>query len=508
MKDPANDNGVHSIGNFVSDDTKLKNNFPGTTNNVKIPKTIKPNFDFDSVGINKHLLQEEADRLSSLATTSSDTASVPFPIEVFPLVIQQIIKATNETLNFPIDFIGASLLFSVSVATGNTHKVEVKKGWLESPVVYIAIVAHAGANKSHPLNFALQPLIEQDKKTFRQYEQQKKEFDISINLSKKERKQQGVDEPITPVCKKLLLSDYTPEALAEVHKANRRGLGVYVDELAGWFKNFNRYNKGSEMELWLSIWSCMLMNIVRKNGEPIHIPMPFISVCGTIQNGILHELAKGNRAQNGFIDRILFVFPDNIQKEYWNEKELPLNITEKWHSIISNILKLPMNIQDTVNPIPEILKFSLDAKKILFEWQKENTDQINNTENDAIRGIYNKMEIHAVRLALILEMMSYACEESDKRSISVNSTEGALKLVSYFKNSALKVNSILSNVSPLDKYPSDKQKLYEALPERFTTESGLLIAKSMGVAERTFKYFLTTQELFKHTSRGEYQKLI
>lgn len=50
-----------------------------------------------------------------------------FPFEVFPLKIQEIVKATNENLNFPIDFIGASILYAVSVAIGNTHRVEVKE---------------------------------------------------------------------------------------------------------------------------------------------------------------------------------------------------------------------------------------------------------------------------------------------------------------------------------------------------------------------------------------------
>ena len=36
-------------------------------------------------------------------------------------------------------------------------------------------------------------------------------------------------------------------SLADVHKFNKRGIGVYSDELASWFKNFNRYNKGSEV---------------------------------------------------------------------------------------------------------------------------------------------------------------------------------------------------------------------------------------------------------------------
>jgi hypothetical protein len=431
-----------------------------------------------------------------------------FPVEVFPLPIQQVITATNENLNFPIDFIGASLLYAVSVAVGNTHSVEVKKGFQQSAVLYLAIVGRAGTTKSHPLSFALQPIVEQDKRTYIQYEQQRQEYEQAVNLSKKKREQQAIDEPIKPVWQKFLLSDFTPEALAEVHKFNKRGIGVYIDELAGWFKNFNRYNKGSEMEFWLSQWSGKPINIDRKTGEPVFIPLPFISVAGTIQKGILNELAKDSRTQNGFIDRILFVIPDNIQKEYWSETDLPPVVSENWESIISNLLSLSVTNDDTLNPSPEVLKFTPEAKKVLFEWQKVNTDQCNEAETEAVSGIFSKMDMYVLRLALILEMMRFACNESNKQAVSIEAVQGAVKLVEYFKSSAVKVNSILSNASPLDKHPTDKQALYNALPDTFTTEIGLQIAEGLAVAERTFKYFLNEKELFTRISRGEYQKRI
>jgi hypothetical protein len=475
---------------------------------------LKTNFQFDKFGIGNESditpteIQKHTNEVIQKGNELNDKAINRFPVEVFPLPVQQIITATNENLNFPLDFIGASMLYAVSVAIGNTHKVEVKKGWLESPVLYLAIVARAGTNKSHPLSFALQPIVEQDKRTFTLYEQQRQDYERAMSLSKKEREEEAIDEPIKPVWQKFLLSDFTPEALVEVHKHNKRGIGVYVDELAGWFKNFNRYNKGSEMEFWLSVWSGKPINIDRKTGEPVFIPLPYISVCGTIQNGVLDELAKGSRTQNGFIDRILFVIPDNIKKEYWSETDLNPIVSENWESIISRLLSLSITNDETLNPVPDVLKFAPEAKRILFEWQKVNTDQSNEVENEATSGIYSKLEMYAVRLALILEMMQYACNESDLQAVSEESVKGALQLVEYFKNSAIKVNSIVSNTNPLAKYPTDKQSTYKALPETFTTEAGLQLAYSSGMAERTFKRFLNESDLFEKMSRGEYRKRI
>jgi hypothetical protein len=429
-----------------------------------------------------------------------------FPVEVFPWPIQEIIKATNENLDFPIDFIGASIIYSVSVAIGNTFKAEIKRGFQEGTVLYLAIVARAGTNKTHPLSFAIQPIIDRDKKTKQIYEQAKKEYERILSLSKEERRKQGTDEPIKPIWNKFLLSDYTPEALAEVHKFNKRGIGVYCDELAGWFKNFNRYNKGSEMEFWISNFNSKPINIDRKTKEPIFIPVPFISVCGTIQTGILNELAKESRTQNGFIDRILFVIPDNIIKEYWGESELAPVITENWAGIITQLMDLPVQWDETLNPVPEILKFTPEAKKLLFKWQRDNTDKCNEAESEALAGIFSKFDMYVARLALILQMMRWACNEGNKETISTEAVTGAIQLIEYFRLSAIRVYSILASNNPLGKLPTDKQNLYNTLPGTFTTGLGLELAEKIGIPERTYKRFLNDTDFFTRTTRGEYEK--
>src|SRR5699024_4916036 len=123
-----------------------------------------------------------------------------------------------------------------------------------------------------------------------QYQRERQDYDTILNLTKTERGQQGFDQPTEPAWQQSLVSDFTPEALTDVHKFNKRGVGVYADELASWFKNFNRYNKGSEEQFWLSVWSGAPIRINRKTSEPIYIQKPFISVVGTIQPGVLDDL--------------------------------------------------------------------------------------------------------------------------------------------------------------------------------------------------------------------------
>jgi hypothetical protein len=453
-------------------------------------------------------IKNEANQYQQQAIATQQRKANRFPIEVFPKTIQFVICQTNHSLKFPFDFIGSSMLFATSLAIGNTFRAGVKNSWSESATLYLALVGRAGTNKSHPLSFALKPIYDKDQRTFREYEHQRKEYDRKQNLPKKDREQQGIQEPVKPVWNKFLVSDFTPEALVDVLKFNQRGIGVYVDELASWFKNFNRYNSGSEEEFWLQSWNGKPINIDRKTGEPAFIPQPFISVGGTIQNGMLNQLAKDNRSHNGFVDRILFAFPEGIKKEYWNKDELEQGTIEIWRDALNKLLNLSVALDEDHCPTPEIIPFDEDAWEILFEWQKRNTDEANDTADEKLPGKYSKLELYAIRISLIIELIKYACSSDSKppKSICRKSVEDALLLTDYFKHTAIKIHSIIENDNPLDKHPDNLQRLYHALPDKFATMEGIEIAESNGIPERSFKRFLKDKALFAHVSRGNYQK--
>jgi len=431
-----------------------------------------------------------------------------FPADVFPEPIQEIIQAGLNRLDFPVDFVGASILSSISIAIGNTHKVKIKSGFIESPILYIAIVSPPGTNKTQALNFGLKPLINKDNSTFKEYQKQFDVYDMSLLKTPKDRAKMTLNETQKPVWKKFLLSDFTLEALAELHQKNERGIGVYADELAGWFKNFGRYNNGSEQEFWLKSWSNIPFSYDRKGSKSIFIPSPFVSVVGTIQNGMLHELAKDNRNVNGFIDRILFVKPDNLRKPYWNEKEIDPVVLKDWDDIISKIMEIPLKLNVNSDIDPYVLRFSTPAKEILFEWQRKNTDMWNGAETEVIASIYSKLEVYIARLALILEISRWACGVSERESISVEAIKGAIKLIEYFRKTAIQVNALIAGDNPLSKFPKDKQELYNALPDYFKTEEGISIANDKGMPERTFKRFLNNKELFQKMKIGQYGKCL
>ena len=345
----------------------------------------------DTYSINPASIIDEAVDLS-MQLTSTD-----FPVSIFPTRIQRIISEVHECHNYPTDYIAAAILTALAVGIGNTHLVQIKQGWVESHILYIALIGRPGANKSHPLSFAMKPFLDYDYQQNQVFEKALAKYDELMSMSRKERTESGEEQfPQEPVRKRFLISDVTPEGLSLIHAQNKRGLCLWADELSAWFKNFNRYNNGSEEQFWLSVFSAKTTMSDRKNAKSsIFIKRPYISVIGTIQNKILNELAKGERSSNGFINRILFVMPNLQQKARWNDKELQEDIEQEWNAIIDKLIQSECHLNEHGEIEPQILFFSEDAKIRLYEWQHHFSELCDRETNDTIVSIYCKLEIYS-----------------------------------------------------------------------------------------------------------------
>ena len=173
--------------------------------------------------------------------------------------------------------------------------------------------------------------------------------------------------------------------------------------------------------------------------------------------------------------------------------------------IIGRLVDMPYETDGYGKVIPTILGFSPEAKTRLYQWQRENTEDCNREENDALKGVFSKFDFHAIRFCLIIQMARWACGEADKTEIDLISVENAISLVDYFKATATRVQGIIKDLSL-----SELQRaVIAALPEEFTTEQGVEIAIANSMAERTFKDFVKrfTGIHFQKVRHGVYAKL-
>lgn len=425
-----------------------------------------------------------------------------FPIDVFPSPFYELIKETERTLNFPPEYTGTAILTAVATAIGKSARIKVKAGWYEFPSFFLALVGKPGANKSHPIETAFKPFEDIDRQEIKKFEQRHNEFEEYQSLNKKEKEKSP--KPEKPKLKKAILHNFTPEILHQRLTDNDRGCSIVSEELATFLEGMNNYSKGDQLSIYLSFWSNKPTSIDRVSKPvPLWLPQPFLNIIGSIQPRVLPKLFPLNRTDNGFIQRFLFSFPDNVEKQPINDFEIDESVLANYSNWINKyISNNPIkNDNETELPISKIYFWSEPAKEFFYEWQKENTIQVNKKSDSLESEILSKFDIHFCRLCLILQIMrDYSANE-----ISLDAVKGAAKLCAYFKGCALKVLKILAK-SKVDSLPQDKRQLFETLPNEFTTGEGLKIALKMGIPERTFKDFIKDRNLFHRLKHGSYKK--
>lgn len=251
----------------------------------------------------------------------------------------------------------------------------------------------------------------------------------------------------------------------------------------------------------------MPITIDRRSIEnSVFVSRSHISVMGSIQLMQLRDLAKGDKGYNGFLDRILFLIPRTLQKEYWSDNDVPHNLSLQWEATITELINLEYQTDEFDEPQPTVLCYTTEARRRIFEWQRHNTDLYNSEFDERIGGIYAKLEIYVNRFALILQMLRWVYHESDKKTIEVQSVEGAIALTEYFRDSVNKVVDIYGCDS--EKLSDIQKQLVAALPETFSTAEGIATAARFGVNERSFKRFLKLDTLFRRERHGVYTKTI
>lgn len=429
-----------------------------------------------------------------------------FPIHVFPQLFKSLTTDLKQTLNFPIDYTGTAILTAIATTIGTTAKVKVKGSWFEFASLYTVIVGNAGANKTHPVNQMFNILRDIDKIAINKYANDYSEYEEYLNLDKKTKLL--TPKVNKPILVKSILTNFTPEILYQRLNDNQRGCTVLSDELTTFFEGMNNYSKGDQTSVYLSMWSNQPTSIDRVgNPIPLFIKNPFLNIIGSLQPRMLKQSFPIHKMNNGFLQRFLFAFPSDTNKEPINDNELNSELLNNYNDFISNYIKEhPVNTNfDTGVIDSKVYYWSNEAKEYFYNWQKQNCDLVNNNQNSVKGEIISKFDNHFIRLALILQIM----ENHNTYEIGLKAVQGASELCKYFMNNAFKVLAIIQDLkSYTEALPTNKKTFYNELPLTFTTETAISIGLNNQISERTIKEFIKDTFLFERLKHGNYKKIV
>lgn len=431
------------------------------------------------------------------------TEETGFPLDVFPQTVQSVILDMAKYENYKIEFIATAMLSAVSTALGGTYRIRIKSDWQSNGALYIIMVGRPGLGKTPPLEAAYRPIRKHDYALFKAYEVEMEAWKAVVENGKK------------PILKRTIVSDFTPESLMLTHNNNPRSVVILVDEIMGMFNSANRYTNGQLIEQLLTAWSGGALDVTRvSNNVPIHIEQPCINIIGTTQTKRIHELLKKGFEENGLLDRILFVMPKSQKLSYWinhdddDGGERTSLAAARWERILDKMLALDYDT-GAEERIAHVLSMDKEAKEYFFSWWNSKVERVNRIEDDAeVESREMKHPAHVARLALIIQVLRYASDESHLQFVDMASVKAAIRLNDYFEDSYIRIRSFVAN----DTCEEPPKVLLSLLPDTFDTKTAIAIGKErQNVSERTVMNYLKElchSRLLRKASAGHYEKII
>lgn len=355
----------------------------------------------------------------TIDVVETELKKVSFPIDVFPESVTNYINELNGCLNYPKDFLSISAMWTLATINGNKYKLRVKNGWIAPTVFWFAAVGEPGTMKSHPIETIIDPIKRIDQESKAIYD---KEFEVyEANESK----------GIKPKYKQILVSDSTLEAIHIIHSINKRGIGLFKDELVGFLNDMNRYRKGSDEQFWLESFNNKSYVVNRVTREPILINDTMINILGGIQPTVLTKITR-EYSGNGMIDR--FLFTTNETGIYpISKKDIGIEWMNWWKQCVMDLNNYISYIESTDTIY---LNLTEDAMDMMIEIDSYFcTIQKSDDETNALKGYISKIKTYLPRFALLMWIFDMLFK-GGSLEVTADHMARAKKICDYFIASA------------------------------------------------------------------------
>lgn len=381
----------------------------------------------------------------------------PFPIDVFPAKVADYWTAAARSLAVLVDYVAVPGLALLGSAVGRSRAIGVKRGYLEVASLWTVVIAPPGATKSASLKYARAPLALAEARWMADHRTAMTAFDAEMDRYGelvKAWKKGGCEgeppaKPRRPTLRQATLDNMTTEAAGKVLNDCPRGVCIVKDELSGFVRSMNQYRpggKGDDKQFWLSAWAGATAKKNRSTDHdagPLVVLHPFVGIAGMMTPSSLPELRGDNRhgegADDGFVDRFLFSFPDPIDAsgETWDEVSDVLK--EGYCEVVLDLLRLEMVAEsdgpDRETLRPYIVPLSPEARKVWEQFTQAIAKAMNSLERfDPFRGVLAKLRGYGARLAILLWCLRRICGELEPGDpIDGETLHKAARLIDYFE---------------------------------------------------------------------------
>ena len=155
---------------------------------------------------------------------------LPFPIATLPESVQKFVLATATAIGCDAAFVALPMLAVLARVIGNRRKIGLKSTWTEPAVIWGAIVARTGSQKSPALQAATAFLQELEQRAYEDFQKDLADYRVRKVAYEQELDASGSlagvtietaeQPPEEPSCLRYVTTDITIAALTNVLARN------------------------------------------------------------------------------------------------------------------------------------------------------------------------------------------------------------------------------------------------------------------------------------------------
>jgi len=471
--------------------------------------------DVDAVRAEVEALVDKTEAATLTPEAPAVPAFTPFPVDVLPEPIRGFVNEAAKAIGCDASFIALPMLSGLASAIGNTHRIELKRGWSEPAIVWTAIVGESGTKKSPPIELALTAIRKRQHDKMKEHAEAMKQHADALAMHERDATQwrKGKSQtpppakPEAPIADRCWTDDTTTEALGVLLQQNPRGLLMVRDELAGWF-NFDRYaggKGGGDVAKWLEMFGGRPMVVDRQTRGTLYVPRAAVSIAGGIQPETLRRALGQEHRDNGLAARLLLTCPPR-KPTRWTEADVNADTESAVAMVFDRLFGLTPETDEAGDERPRLVTLADDGKRAWVTFYNEHAgEQVNLSGDEA--AAWSKLEGYAARLALVLHLTRWAAGDTTLREparVDEASIAAGVVLARWFGDEARRVYAILSESDDdresrrleewIERGSSDRERgtttvrdltrgprEYRGDPERAAKAMGKLVARGVAV---------------------------
>ena len=367
------------------------------------------------------------------------------PLNLLPSQLQDYVLEAAESLNkVDLSFILLPLLSAIAAGIGNSRSILLKRGYIEPPIIWSAVIAEIGRRKTPAIEKGTIGVERRERQLQRENKQAREIYAEDLAAWESASKPSHGKRPREPISLTCKVDDLTIETLADRLVENPRGILVAREELSGWVASFDQYRsgvKGADITRWLSLHTGMPFSFDRRSDRRMYrINLPRVSLTGTVQPETLQRVLTQDFFDRGLPARILFAHPPFKERETkWTNAEVDERIEIAVFELFDDLWSLQPDKDDYNDPCPQLLRLDPEAQVRFIEHFNQCGRTIWDSQGREAAA-WSKMIGYAARFALIGQLTRHPQSE-----ITTGDTmAAACDLADWFGREAVRIYAALA----------------------------------------------------------------